>query len=973
VETHRQERVVKKDRMRPRFLWFVIGMGVLSPHTWVLAVPGDLLQTFSNPSPGYRDGFGESIAPLGDRVLIGAPLDDTRGSDAGMAYLFSASTGDVMASFPAPGLPIGQYVGTSVAWVGDDVLMGSYADRRAYLLDGSSGALVRTFEDPVPGGRFGWCVAEINGKVVVGDEIERAAYVFDVASGSLQHTLQLPSSATVSSSGKWISGFRDDILVAATTSPPGEDDSATAYLFSSVSGGLLRTFAAPATGQDVSVGAGADRVVIGTPNSNSREGSAYVFAGATGELMHALSNPDPVRARYFGWDVEVVGEHVVIGAPALDINHKGRAHVYSGETGELLLTIDAPTSMPGSTFGSRLAAAGDDVLIGAPGAGSAGMAYLFEGFAPPEPPEPPPPGTGYDLPIAEKHRLSDGWQYIAQQGIAAGEDNWFTCMGSTLIAGVTLPIPAVSSFDSGWNRQKLETVEAFELGGVQYTPEHLGDIAYSAVGYRDGEEIGPVIYAPVDAVSAAGAQKGAIAMYRASDLARLAVSDLGIGNLAVFGDYLYGVSCTESGDGILSRITLENIGDASKTGEMLQGSLETRALQGAKFANGVAFCPLYDYFYVSCGDLRNPAVDGRDDPGWDHGEIRVYSFDEFDRTQEGGTIGVVQTLTYPIPPLSLSLSDLAGWYFYHAEGLTFDGTDMWVAEWNHVARLDTTYLPKYKSTWTGSEWTPEAPNPQRTAHVESGSLSISGNLQALGLIVEPGASVLVGPGSSLTCQDVLGIEGGSLTNSGGLVQVRRLEVGVRELGSSLLLTGSTAQTTVSGSATWGRYGSLSAVPGASIRMTGSDLLNESTNPTDYADLINLTMVFEGGEGVVDSFEVAGINMGATVSGEMLNFAIGSLILGGENGVGQVTLVDEFDNQPGWEGREALYLRSLIVNPGSVLYIDQADVYVNGVLVRPGDGYLYGGGAITIPEPATLSLLALGGLALLRRRRGRNAQ
>jgi len=148
-------------------------------------------------------------------------------------------------------------------------------------------------------------------------------------------------------------------------------------------------------------------------------------------------------------------------------------------------------------------------------------------------------------------------------------------------------------------------------------------------------------------------------------------------------------------------------------------------------------------------------------------------------------------------------------------------------------------------------------------------------------------------------------------------------------------------------------------------MTGSDFKNESTNPADYADMINLTMIFEGGEGIIDSFELAGVDMGATRDGEVGNFALGTLQLGGAGGIGQLLLVDLFHNQPTWEGTEAQYVQSLIVNPGSKLYLNRMNLYAADVLVNAGDGPLYGGGTIlAIPEPSTLALLIIAAVVLL---------
>jgi hypothetical protein len=121
--------------------------------------------------------------------------------------------------------------------------------------------------------------------------------------------------------------------------------------------------------------------------------------------------------------------------------------------------------------------------------------------------------------------------------------------------------------------------------------------------------------------------------------------------------------------------------------------------------------------------------------------------------------------------------------------------------------------------------------------------------------------------------------------------------------------------------------------------------------------------------VIDPFEVAGRDLGAGPAGFVSNFGLGALELGGAGGSGQVVLVDLSRNHLDSNAPEALYLQSLTVNPGSELYLNGLNLYVNGVQVNDGDGAMYGGGAISaVPEPATLALLCAGYGLLLRRRR-----
>jgi hypothetical protein len=79
------------------------------------SLSGDLLHTFLNPTPAPSDHFGSSIAVVGDKVLIGAPGDDTFGTDAGAAYLFDIATFELLQTYFSPDPLAGAQFGFSVA------------------------------------------------------------------------------------------------------------------------------------------------------------------------------------------------------------------------------------------------------------------------------------------------------------------------------------------------------------------------------------------------------------------------------------------------------------------------------------------------------------------------------------------------------------------------------------------------------------------------------------------------------------------------------------------------------------------------------------------------------------------------------------------------------------------------------------------------------------------------------------------
>ncbi|MFO1515180.1 MAG: hypothetical protein U1F83_20135 [Verrucomicrobiota bacterium] len=110
---------------------------------------GNLLATLTNPVPTPSGYFGTAICPFGnDRVVIGAPLDNPSGG-----YLFSTN-GTLLQTFSSYG------GGNAVAVVGDKVLIasdwdsstpsGNYAGA-AYLFK-TNGSLAMWFVNPILAG-----------------------------------------------------------------------------------------------------------------------------------------------------------------------------------------------------------------------------------------------------------------------------------------------------------------------------------------------------------------------------------------------------------------------------------------------------------------------------------------------------------------------------------------------------------------------------------------------------------------------------------------------------------------------------------------------------------------------------------------------------------------------------------------------------------------------------------------------------
>src|SRR5438094_807640 len=138
---------------------------------------GALLHTLQAPHPREGDLFGSAVAASDTMILVGAPFDDTVAANAGAAHLFDASTGALLHTFLNPRAnPDGRF-GSAVAIAGSAVLIGAPFDDTgaadagiAYLFDAASGVVLATFENPTPapGDQFGASLAADGNLVVVG-------------------------------------------------------------------------------------------------------------------------------------------------------------------------------------------------------------------------------------------------------------------------------------------------------------------------------------------------------------------------------------------------------------------------------------------------------------------------------------------------------------------------------------------------------------------------------------------------------------------------------------------------------------------------------------------------------------------------------------------------------------------------------------------------------------------------------------
>ncbi len=187
-----------------------------------------------------------------------------------------------------------------------------------------------------------------------------------------------------------------DFVTSAPTSRAKGENAGRIYVYSTKSGKLLWK-ADGRAGDQLGTGleAAGDTNGDGIPDVvASAPGGGYVniYSGRDGRVLRTLK-AENVKDD-FGRHVEGVGDvnrdgyaDVIVGAPNNSAagDNAGRAYVYSGKNGQLLLTLSGESA--GDNFGSAVAGYSDArhtlLLVGAPGAGPkhTGRTYVYDGLS----------------------------------------------------------------------------------------------------------------------------------------------------------------------------------------------------------------------------------------------------------------------------------------------------------------------------------------------------------------------------------------------------------------------------------------------------------------------------------------------------------------------------------------------------------------------------------------------------------------
>jgi Ca2+-binding RTX toxin-like protein len=300
-----------------------------------------LLQTFNNPTPAAGDQFGYSVSVSDNKILIGAPFDDTGASNAGAAYLFDGTTGVLLQTVIDPAFSADDTMGSSVSVSGNNMLVGVPAD------------------DPV------------------GVSAAGTAFWRNFITTQIQ-TFNNPTPTAFDRFGSSVSVSGNYILVGAPFDDTVATDSGAAYLFDST-GVLLQTFnnPTPAAGDQfgTSVSVSGNNILVGAPfddTGTTDTGAVYLFDGTTGALQ-TFNNPTPAAGDQFGTSVSVSGNNILVGASGDDTGafNTGTAYLFgdtycNGMTIEGLIASGLYNVIDnrGGIFGTKLAGTdGPDLIL----------------------------------------------------------------------------------------------------------------------------------------------------------------------------------------------------------------------------------------------------------------------------------------------------------------------------------------------------------------------------------------------------------------------------------------------------------------------------------------------------------------------------------------------------------------------------------------------------------------------------------
>ena len=346
---------------------------------------------FTSDSGQLGKEFGISAALHNGIFVAGAPRDDQIFIQGGAAYIF-ASDGTQLFKLQANDMLSVHHFGSTVAIHNGLVAVGApFSDTInfnagiAYIFDASTGAQLEILipNDSMPSDHFGDAIAIHDGIVIVGSDLHDvhglssgAAYTFDASTGTQLAMLAPADGIALDRFGSTVSIHSGTAVIGAKLSGPNGTLSGSAYLFDANTGLEIAKLLPPSVGEDdlfgFSVAIDANIAVVtglGQGSSQSNRGFAYVFDAHTGEQLLELIPSESILGRGFGISSAINDGVIAIGANRGTNNglDSGSVYLFDAKTGLQINKLFVPDAMSGDSIGRSLSIDNGFIATGAVG------------------------------------------------------------------------------------------------------------------------------------------------------------------------------------------------------------------------------------------------------------------------------------------------------------------------------------------------------------------------------------------------------------------------------------------------------------------------------------------------------------------------------------------------------------------------------------------------------------------------------
>ncbi len=287
------------------------------------------------------DTFGAHLVLDGERLVVGAIWKDGPGLDAGAVYVFEKQGGawvETQKLAPSDAAP-GDWFGREVGLEDDRLVVGAAlkGPGAVYVFehDGSAWSQTAKLEpsDGIDGDLFGGSLDIDGGRVLVGSHgrddagtDSGAAYVYELQGSTWVETAKLTASdpAPEDDFAADVMIHGNTILIASMGDDAAAPDAGSVYVFErdgaawSQTAELTVPDAKPGDGLGSGMALDGDLAVLGAwlaDGSGVDSGAAYVFRRSNGAFVEEAKLSGPVPGGQFGFEIELDGTDVIIGAP----------------------------------------------------------------------------------------------------------------------------------------------------------------------------------------------------------------------------------------------------------------------------------------------------------------------------------------------------------------------------------------------------------------------------------------------------------------------------------------------------------------------------------------------------------------------------------------------------------------------------------------------------------------------------------